>query len=49
MGFPTPMPLYGSSTLNDAKHDNDDRDNQEDVNEPANSVRGNQAKHPQYD
>ena len=35
--------------MNDTQHDHDDRDNQENVDEPAYCVRGNQTQYPEDD
>jgi len=43
-----PVPLY-TSALNDTQHDHDNRDNQENVNESADCVRGNQTQYPEDD
>jgi len=43
-----PVPL-DSSALNNTQHDQDDRDNQQNVNEPAQCVRGNQTQYPEDD
>jgi len=43
-----PVPL-DTSALNDTQYDHDDRDNQENVNESADCVRGNQTQYPEDD
>jgi len=43
-----PVPL-DTTALNDAQNNHDDRDNQENVNESADCVRGHQTQYPEDD
>jgi hypothetical protein len=43
----TNEPLYRATTLNNADQNHDDRDNQKNVNDPAQGIRGSQTEQPQ--
>src|SRR5690606_18385676 len=48
-GPPTLPSLYGAPALDDADQYHDDRDDQQDVQQPAQRVPGNQSEQPQHE